>query len=99
MYNEASSPIVTNSLFVGNGAVPLDASDGGGMFNINASPVIDNCTFTENIADHGGGIFNKDSSPVITNSKIIDNLAWDDDWGGGILAGARYGEIEIPNPT
>jgi hypothetical protein len=46
----------------------VNAGLGGGMYNLNSSPVLTNCTFSGNWAQvTGGGIFNEDSSPVLTN--------------------------------
>jgi hypothetical protein len=54
MYNEQSSPTVSNCIFTGNAAVTF----GGGMNNNTSSPVVTNCTFTGNSASLGGGMNN-----------------------------------------
>ncbi|MGH2645587.1 MAG: hypothetical protein ACRDE2_16675, partial [Chitinophagaceae bacterium] len=59
-----------------------NGNDGGGIININVSPVISNCTFTNNKASfNGGGIYNDHSSPVVSNCIFSNNNAGN---GGGI---------------
>ena len=79
MYNDSSSPTVTNCTFSGNTAV----SGGGGMLNIRGTPTISNCAFSENMADGGGGMLNANNSPTITNCTFAGNTAVDG--GGGML--------------
>ena len=56
MYNDTSSPTLTNVTFSGNSAT----SDGGGMYNYaSSSPTLTNVTFSGNSAtDYGGGMYN-----------------------------------------
>ena len=59
---------------------------GGGIYCINSSPTIENCTIVGNIADFvGGGIYCYESSPTIDNCTISGNSALY--YGGGITAG------------
>ncbi|MCK5219082.1 T9SS type A sorting domain-containing protein [bacterium] len=51
------------------------ATLGGGMFNLNASPVVTNCVFSSNTADFGGGMYNDNSSPLATNCIFSNNSA------------------------
>ena len=51
MYNDGSSPTVTNCLFSGNSA----SIHGAGMYNCSSSPTVTNCRFTENSAMYDGG--------------------------------------------
>ena len=75
MINEASSPTVTNCVFVGNTAVV----HGGGMANLFwSNPSVIDCTFTEN-AGLGGGMFNFVSSPTVIDSAFNGNV------GGGMI--------------
>ncbi len=81
MYNDNSSPTITNCTFSGNEA----DGHGGGMYNNNySSPTLTNCTFTGNEAyEDGGGMYNdNDSSTTLTNCTFSSNTAYDD--GGGM---------------
>jgi len=78
MYNNSSSPTLTNLSFSGN-----SAADGGGMNNSNHSnPILTNVTFSGNSANKGGGMYNSDgSNPTLTNVAFVGNSAKN---GGGI---------------
>jgi parallel beta-helix repeat protein len=79
MYNDGSSPTITNCVFSGN-----SAQFGGGMINLSSSPTITNCSFSGNSADDfgGGGMYNEfDSSPTIADCTFSGNTA---DHGGGM---------------
>jgi len=79
MYNDSSSPTITNCTFSGN---TVD-NDGGGMSNSNGSnPTITNCTFSGNYAGYagcgiyvgnGGGMYNNGTNPTITNCTFSGN--------------------------
>ncbi len=82
MYNDGTSPTVTNCTFSGN-----TADIGGGMFNNMSSPTITNCRFLGNTATNpslagGGGMFNLQSSPTLTNCVFSGN--------SGIVGGAMH---------
>ena len=68
MYNNSSSPNVTNCIFSGN-----SANSGGGMYNNAYSPSVTNCTFSGNSANFGGGMYNSCSSPSVTNCILWNN--------------------------
>ncbi|MHC4130089.1 MAG: right-handed parallel beta-helix repeat-containing protein [Planctomycetota bacterium] len=55
---------------------------GGGMFNLNSSPTVADCTFQENDGDgRGGGMANWDNSnPTVTDCIFDENAGWA---GGG----------------
>ncbi|MFQ3684770.1 MAG: cadherin, partial [Roseiflexus sp.] len=54
MFNQNSSPTLTNVTFSGN-----TAKFGGGMYNFeNSSPTLTNVTFSGNTAKFGGGMYN-----------------------------------------
>ena len=73
MYNDSSSPSVTNCVFTGN--------NGRGMYNNSSSPSVTNCVFTGNTAIYGGGgMYNVSSSPAVTNCVFTNNTS---DIGGG----------------
>ena len=63
------------------------AANGGGMYNINSSPTVTNCTFSSNTSvDYGGGggMHNgENSSPTVTNCTFSGNTATTDYGGGG----------------
>ena len=72
MYNNNSSPTVTNCSFIGNKA----SSVGGGMANFSSSPTVTNCSFSGNTATSvGGGMANFSSNPTVTNCSFIGNTA------------------------
>jgi hypothetical protein len=89
MYNEGSSPTVTNCTFTENSAGYNDypTGNGGGMYNEDSSPIVKGCTFTGNIATRmGGGMLNfESSSPIIDNCTFTGNSA--EFSGGGMLNG------------
>ena len=81
MYNDSSSPRITNSLFIGNTAIY-----GGGLCNTSSSsPRITNIIFSGNSATDGGGMYNDSSSPRITYSTFGGNTTTN---GGGIYNNA-----------
>lgn len=56
---------------------------GGGMYNRSSSPVISNCSFTENTAYDAGGMENHSSSPRITSCNFTGNTVTNN--GGGMF--------------
>jgi hypothetical protein len=83
MFNDNSSPTVTNCTFSGNTAL----FGGGGMFNLNSSPTITDCTFSGNtvLTDDGGGMANSgNSSPTVTNCTFSGNSSFSA--GGGMVS-------------
>ena len=79
MWNNLSSPTVTNCIFRQNVANEY----GGGMFNHYCSPIVTNCTFNSNTAnDHGGGMYNYYSNPTVTGCTFTGNNGSYD--GGGM---------------
>lgn len=86
MYNENSSPAITNCLFCGNSS----SNYGGGMHNENSSPAIINCTFINNTSNYGGGISNINSSPRVSNCIM---------WGNDAVNGGNevYNNSSDPN--
>jgi hypothetical protein len=78
MYNNNSSPTVSNCTFSGNSSA---MQAGGGMYNNNSSPTVSNCTFSGNSAYFGGGMCNFSSSPTVSNCTFSGNAAA---YGGGM---------------
>ncbi len=70
------------------GAYPDDI--GGGMYNLNSSPTVTNCIFSDNHAKesglgaggHGGGMYNDTSGPILTDCMFELNSAEGN--GGGM---------------
>ncbi len=94
MFNEDSSPTVTNCNFTANAA----DSYGGGIFNDSSSPVVANCTFTDNTATFGGGgIFNDNSSdPTVSNCAFTDNTV---SFNGGGIYNDEYSNPNVIDCT
>ncbi len=88
MYNDNSSPTVSNCTFSGNWASP--DGYGGGMFNDNSSPIVSNCTFSNNsAAEQGGGMCNfYNSSPIVSNCTFSNNSAAKQGGGGMLNSGS-----------
>jgi len=77
--------------------------NGGGIYMVNSSPVINTCTigesgFSNSAGDDGGGIFiDNNSFPAITNSTVQYNTAVDD--GGGISYNGTGSNVTITSST
>ena len=83
IYIEGSSPTIRNCMIIN-----CSADDGGGIFcDFEASPIIENCTLSNNSANNlGGGFYcHDDSSPTLKNLTITGNTAQKD--GGGVFCG------------
>jgi len=87
MYNDTSSPVLTNLTFSGN-----SADYGAGMYNHNSDPTLTNVTFGGNSAiAEGGGMNNyAGSDPTLTNVTFSGNTA---------PLGAGMTNILSSNPT
>jgi hypothetical protein len=93
MYNQNSSPILTNCIFSNNFADYkifenyIGPGHGGGMQNYSykgeCKPILNNCIFTGNLSvNYGGGMSNYNSKPSITNCTFSGNAATS--YGGAI---------------
>ncbi|MHC4691269.1 MAG: choice-of-anchor Q domain-containing protein [Planctomycetota bacterium] len=58
-----------------NAAYRSPHGEGGGMYNNDGSPTVNNCKFTNNSARYGGGMYNYKSSPSLTNCTFNQNSA------------------------
>jgi len=68
---------------------------GGGMYNVNSSPTVADCTFSGNTASFGGGMQNDDSSPTVTHCTFSNNNTTSL-WGDG---GGMYNSSSSPTVT
>jgi hypothetical protein len=76
MYNQNSSPTVTNCTIQENSALI-----GGGMQNSGANPIVSSCIFRNNESNDGAGMNNISSIPIVTNSVFEANSGYN---GGGM---------------
>lgn len=76
---EGYANVITSLTVDGN---VVYAYNGGGIYNIYASPELKNLKVIKNVGFVGGGIHNKNSSPVIDNCQILGNYSGSS--GGGI---------------
>jgi parallel beta-helix repeat protein len=88
-YGETALTVFENLLITGG----YTSSSGGGMFNLDSSPTLTNCTFEGNSADYsGGGMYSVvNSSPTLTGCTFTDNQA-----GSG---GGMYNDDSSPTLT
>jgi hypothetical protein len=103
MYNEGfysttgdpQESVITGCTFSNNLASSMNnpqngGGGGGGLANVQCSPTVDRCTFTENMAGCGGGILNYLADrPTITNCTFVGNTTIGDGIGGAIYNFAR----------
>ena len=68
-----------------------NATNGGGMYNENGSPVITKCIFFGNFSATGGGIYNNSSDSRISHCVFQENLTKDGADGGGNQDGGKGG--------
>ena len=67
-----------------NGVNNIDLDYGGGIYNRNSSPLLNNLIISDNYAMvRGGGVYNIDSSPSLANVDISKNTVGQQ--GGGIF--------------
>ncbi len=92
MFNEESSPVLTDVLFRENSA----ALSGGALYNSSSDPVLRDCVFEANEARNAGGVININSSPELTNCLFERNHAWLD---GGALYNLGAGQVALINCT
>ena len=71
VYHGGSNAEIINSVFSHN----FTANVGGGIYSLQSTSTITNCTFSFNSADQGAGIYNNSSSPVISNSIFWGNIS------------------------
>ena len=68
--------------------------DGGGMFNQDASPLLNNLIFKGNLSTcAGGGMYNFNSQPLLTGVAFVNNTAVD----GGGMSNNHYSDPVLEN--
>ena len=77
-----NTAILDGFTITGGNADGSSNNQGGGIWNINSSPAILNCTLSANTAFEGGGIYNQSSSSSFTNCSFTGNTATRDGGGG-----------------
>lgn len=90
VYNSGiNNTAILNGFTIQKGeAVDAFEDSGAGVYNENSSPMIVNCTISDNYAySNGGGVFNTNSSPEIINCFISEN---DGNYGAGIYNLASF---------
>ncbi len=97
MYNaNSSSPILINVTFLNNSSTG-STGNGGGIANEDASPVLNNVTFSGNTTHgSGGGMYNGNASLTLINVTFSDNTAGKGS-GGGIAN--RKSSLTLNNVT
>jgi len=85
-YHPSGTNLISSAVLDGFTITSGYSSDyGAGMYNVDCSPTISNCTFVGNIAVNGGALYNFSSfssSPTLINCIFYDNSATAA--GGGI---------------
>ncbi len=86
MYNDNSSPQLTQISFSGNRAI-----HGGGMYNSTSHPKMSQVSFSGNSATNGGGMDNGSSRPEMSQVSFSGNFAADN--GGGMFNSTSHPEM------
>lgn len=97
IWNESSSPVITNVTFSNNKA----SSEGGGMYITGGIPKLTSVKFLNNTAESsgGGGLFNG-GSPVLTNVIFSGNTSGTQGGGnGGGMYNGGTGNPTLRNVT
>ncbi len=68
----SSSPQIQACKLESNG---LQSEPGGALYNLRASPTLENCIIVKNSALLGAGLYNDTSSPLLRNCTFVDNAA------------------------
>lgn len=64
---------------------------GGGMYLLDSSPTIVDCTIRNNVARIGSGVYVQDGSPVFDGCRFISNISARSGEGGGIYSTVSQG--------
>lgn len=96
IFNNSSSPVISNCIFKEN-----MAREGGALYNLGVAaqcnPIITNCKFLNNQADlDGGAIYNNgkngNCNPTLNNCTLKDNVAG---YGAGIYCNTKNGNSDV----
>jgi hypothetical protein len=71
IFNSDAEPDIIGCEFIMNSTDYGDA--GGGIYDYDSAPLIDDCLFKKNFAGFGGGIVSDDSDTSVRNCIFIDN--------------------------
>ena len=82
MYNNDSSPTLTDCIFTNN-----TAEDGGGMYNWSSAPTLTACTISGNTAKTGAGIFAEIASSISLFGDNTSDTIWCQDAGTTLYFG------------
>ena len=101
-----SDDAIIDGFTISDGLANIDDSPaavtraGGGMYNVNVSPVVTNCKFINNSANtgvqsgRGGAIYNNSSSATISNCFFYNNYS---DYYGGAIYNRNTSSLTITN--
>ncbi|MCP4123312.1 MAG: hypothetical protein GY751_16285 [Bacteroidetes bacterium] len=92
--SNTDSTAVIDGFIITGGNADFTNGQGGGVFILNGSPIINNCTFNYNYAKFGGGMANINGSPALDNCTFSYNRAR---LGGGMAD--IYGSPTLTNCT
>jgi len=92
MFNNESSPDVSNCIFIDNKA----DSYGGGIYCLDSYPTIKNCLFSRNLGSYGGGIYVRNS---LTSTVEVMNCTFSENEALYGNAGLRsyHSDVNITN--
>jgi hypothetical protein len=82
--------------FIGNGKVAGFYTFGGGMLSQGGHVRLDNCTFSNNVADRGGGLNVFDGTLELVNCTFSGNQAV---YGGALMKGPSQNVLNATNCT
>ena len=90
----SDSAVIDGFTVTGGGTKSVTLSfgveSGAGMYNVDCSPVVRNCTFSQNQAEKGGGMYNSNSNVEVEGCIFLDNGS---DYGGGMYNDSSYSNI------
>ncbi|MBN1535821.1 MAG: DUF11 domain-containing protein [Anaerolineales bacterium] len=82
-----STATVSNSVFIGNGAINIAGSGGGGIYTQFDSLVLTNVDFIRNVGRGSGGIERHGGALTLTNVGFYGNIAYNDGQAMNLING------------